>query len=88
MESAVASNVLLNPSFAVLTFLESSGLFAFSAGNVQSPGSREVEFCSVNSAIAGTRLPGFVVASLSHMCPLNIGFLYVLAGILPLHSNS
>lgn len=85
-ESAVTSHVLLNPCSAVLTFLESSGLLAFSAGNVLSPGLREAEFSSMNSAVLGTMLPGFFVASMTHMCPISVCFLLV--GILPQHSSS
>lgn len=76
-ESAVTSHVLLNPCFAVLTFLEYlQGCFAFSAGNVLSPGLREAEFSSMNSTVLGTMLPGFFVASMTPMCPISVCFLH------------
>lgn len=51
-------------------------LLAFSAGNVLSPGLREAEFSSINSAVLGTILPGFFVASMAHMCPISVCFLH------------
>lgn len=51
--------------------------------NGLSPVSCETESCSVDSTVPGTIFPGFLVVSLTPMCPLKVGFFLVLVYSLP-----
>lgn len=90
VETPFAGNVLLH-SLHALQFLPSLNLkCCLSSRSVLFPVSCETEFCSVNSNCSWHHTARFVVvvvASLTPVCPLNVGFFIVLVCILHLQTR-